>query len=280
MFLKIMLNFYGYGRFGHSGASRPILTINPGNACPFNRAMGKVGGERGFTFIEIIVASLIMMLIVAAVLQYHATTGVSKGQQYYLKAVQTAHAEMDKLRVLYVLDPDGSEFADTGAPPADIFLFRFTDSTTIEVPSPLFRVYYGEHGSADEMLRSIGDNNGVKNYADYYATAFEAVGFEDTDTLDRKTFAYFTDDGNTVTDSNPGGAELDASMAVIDDMGSPTDPEDDLLGNMGWWVEDVALPDTVNLKKVTFAFQFWYPGQDRTKVDPEVIVLKTTLVKP
>jgi hypothetical protein len=66
-------------------------------------------------------------------------------------------------------------------------------------------------------------------------------------------------------------------------MGYPADPEDDLLGNIGWWVENVpdGEPDITSIgKKITFVLQFWYPGQDWTRYDPEVIVLKTTVVKP
>jgi type II secretory pathway pseudopilin PulG len=252
-----------------------------------------VGGERGFTFIEIIVASLIMMLIVAAVIQYHASSGASRGQQYYLKAVQAARAELDKLRAVYELDSGSSEFEHTGPPPETIFLFRYnTGSSQLELPTgtpeELFHVYYSDHGQGTTLLKPLGINgpyspsesSGVSYYGHYYCQTYN--DFSDDDSVDRKTFTYFTHDDNPYhpPDYDLVERKIDASIAVIDDMGSPDNCENDLLGNMGWWVEDVAVSGVTHLKKVTFAFQFWYPGQEWTSVDPEVIVLKTTLVKP
>lgn len=236
----------------------------------------KLGGQKGFTLIEIIVASLILTLIVAAVVKYHTSAGVSKSQEYYLKAVQTTRTELEKLRALYELQSDATEFDSTGAPPNDIYLFKFTSSTSIDLPSPIYHVYYSDHGYSNEFLKSIGANNTVKDYHQYYETNYIA----DTDNIDGRTFTYFTNDGNTVTDTDGANGKVDASIVVIDDMGSPEDRKDDLIGNIGWWVEDVSISGTVYLKKITFALQFWYPGQDWTAHDPEVIVLKSTLVKP
>ena len=101
---------------------------------PLEKSISKLDGQKGFTLIEIIIASLILTLIVAAVVQYHSSVGVSKGQQYYLKAVQTARSELDKLRALYEFDTDSSfaEFDATVTPPDNIFLFKFKTSTEIE----------------------------------------------------------------------------------------------------------------------------------------------------
>ncbi|MBN2125275.1 MAG: prepilin-type N-terminal cleavage/methylation domain-containing protein [Deltaproteobacteria bacterium] len=236
-------------------------------------------GQKGFTLIEVIVSSLILTLIVMAVIQYHASSGASKGQQYYLKAVDTARAELEKLNAFKSLQPEASEFKETGPPPNEIFLFKFVDSTEIEVPSPIFRVYYDDHGYSNEFLRRMEGCNTVKEYRNCYITAFKVIGFLDTDTVDRKTFTYFTYNlGDTTTDFNTSQGQVDASIVVIDDMGTPGDPEDDLIGNIGWWVEDaVHYSGTTIFKNVTFALQFWYPGQDWTRFDPEVIVLKGTI---
>ena len=96
--------------------------------------------------------------------------------------------------------------------------------------------------------------------------------------IDLRTFTYCTVDGNTSTNSNlTSPYQVDVSIVVIDDMGSPVDPEDDLLGYVGWWVEkDSTYPD---FKTITLALQYWYPGADWKSVDPEVIVLKTTVIK-
>ena len=247
------------------------------NKMPLEKSILKLDEQKGFTLIEIVVASLILTLIVAAVVKYHTSVGVSKGQQYYLKAVQTAKNELDKLRALYELKSGVSEFDSTGPPPNNIFLFKFVDTSVVTTPSPIFHVYYDNSGST-EFLISIGTDNTVKNYRSNYKTAYSSI--IETDKIDSRTFTYYTDDNDTETDHTDGSGQVDASIVVIDDMGSPIDPEDDLIGNIGWWVEDVSISGTAYLKKVTFALQFWYPGQDWTEVDPEVIVLKTTLVKP
>jgi len=257
----------------------------------FKRALKISVRQDGFTFIEIIMASLILTLIVAAVVQYHSISGASRGQEYYLKAVQVARSEMEKLRALFEFDSDPNnpfpEFIDNvtayGGLPNVIFLFKFnSDGATIKLPinpttepNRIFHVYYNDHTFSNMFLKSLGPNNTVKDYHSDYITAFNS--FSDNDDIDKRTFTYFTDDGDTDTDSNVNG-QIDASIAVIDDMGNPADPEDDLLGNIGWWVEDV---DTAgDCKRITFVLQFWYPGQDWTRFDPEVIVLKTTVLKP
>ena len=260
--------------------------------------------QKGFTLIEIIVASLILTLIVAAVVSYHTSAGVSKNQEYYLKAVQTARTELEKLRALYEFDTDGSfaEFDDNvtdfGGLPPSIFLFKVGSGGSITLPinygtepDRIFHVYYQDHNTSYQgtpFLKPLGSappyavntKNSVKNYHQYYGEQYNILS--DDDNTDRKTFTYFTHDTNPIdkTDSIPGSGQIDASVVIIDDMGSPVDPGDDLIGNIGWWVEDVAISGTVYLKKVTFALQFWYPGQNWNEYDPEVIVLKTTLVKP
>jgi len=261
---------------------------------PLEKSKLKLDGQKGFTLIEVIVASLILTLIVAAVVQYHTSAGVSKGQQYYLKAVQVARAELDKLRALYEFDTDGSfaEFDATATPPDNIFLFKFKTSTEIEYPdnnTNIFRVYYKDHSSSYQgtsFLKplssttpyAVNTKNSVKEYHQYYEEQYNILS--DDDDTDRKTFTYFTNDSNDQADSIPGSGQIDASVVIIDDMGNPVDPNDDLIGNIGWWVVDVSISGTVYLKKVTFVLQFWYPGQDWTEVEPEVIVLTTTLVKP
>ena len=257
--------------------------------------MTKLSNQKGFTLIEIIIASLIMTLIIAAVVKYHSSAGVSKGQEYYLKAVKVARAEMEKLRSLYELDSGIREFEHTGSPPDDIFLFKYNIETgNLDLPSPLFHVYYDDHGYSADLLKPLGVNgpyqpdemSGVSFYHHYYCETFN--DFSDNDNRDRKTFTYFIHDTNNEyppdSDCTPCTSikcQLDASLAVIDDMGSPYDCEDDLLGNIGWWiVDDGIISGVTHLKKVTFALQFWYPGQEWMSVDPEVIVIKTTLMKP
>jgi hypothetical protein len=238
-------------------------------------------GEKGFTFIEVVISCLIMTLLVAAVIHYHSSAGVSRNQGYYLKAVQVARAELDRLRVFFELEPDAGEFnstqppPDAQSPPEPICLFTFTDETSIVVPDTIFRVYYESHGYGTELLQSLGADNSARDYHDSYVSAYSSLS--DTDEIDRKAYAYYANpDDDTETDYDEGGGSLDASLVVIDDMESPNDPEDDLLGNIGWWVEDVVgVPDC---KRITFALQFWYPGQERTE-DPEVIVLKSTFVR-
>ncbi|MBW1802944.1 MAG: prepilin-type N-terminal cleavage/methylation domain-containing protein [Deltaproteobacteria bacterium] len=266
--------------------------------------------EKGFTFIEIIIACLILTFLIAAVLQYHASSGASKNQEYLLKAVQSARAEMEKLRIMYSFHPDIEEFDHTGPPPQKIFLFKYGgwDSDEkkhlLDTPEPIFKIYYKAH--EDTLLKQTWGkqcdpndetcSSGVSWYQKSYCESRNQTGFEETDTIDKRTYTYFTDDGNTTTDftkyhKETRGFEIDASLVVIDDMGSPTDSDyndctsiytDDLLGNIGWWVEDAGIISgvTPHIKKITFALQFWYPGQDWTSVDPEVIVLKTTFVKP
>jgi type II secretory pathway pseudopilin PulG len=239
-------------------------------------------GQKGFTLVEVIVAGLILIFLVAALLHYHGSSSAAKNQEHYLKAVQVARAELDRLRAFYDLQSGVSEFDQTGPPPADVFLFKFNGTGTLDLPSPTFHVYYGDHGYGTVLFQSIGNNNTVKNYPGYYSSAFPLA---DAGVTDYRTFVYFTNDGNTVTDNNAAQGKVDASIVVIDDMGAPpstvgNEARDDLIGNIGWWVEDIASAGVTVAKKVTLALQFWYPGQEWTSVDPEVIVLKTTLVKP
>lgn len=250
--------------------------------------------QEGFTFIEVVISCLIMMLLVAAVIHYHSSAGVSKNQEYYLKAVQVARAELEKLRALFEFNTTGSfaEFTSNGPPPDSIFLFKHTSPTSIELPSPLFHVYYRHHGHDDEFLRPQGDSppydvnakNSVRHYHEYYEEQFNdfTIKPSDEDKKDKRTFTYYTWDTNPTdqTNSDPSNGKVDASIVVIDDMGSPEKPEDDLLGNVGWWVEDASSDGPgPKVKKITFVLQFWYPGQE-TSVDPEVIVLKSTAVEP
>ena len=122
-------------------------------------------------------------------------------------------------------------------------------------------------------------NNSVKDYHHYYRDQYNVL--RDDDNTDRKSYTYYTWDTNPTdeTNSDPNYGKADASIVVIDDMGSPDKPDDDLLGNIGWWVEDASSEGPgPNVKKITFVLQFWYPGQKMT-ADPEVIVLKSTIVE-
>ncbi len=250
--------------------------------------------QEGFTFIEVVISSLIMLLLVAAVIHYHSSAGVSKNQEYYLKAVQVARAEMEKLRALFEFDTTGSfaEFTPNGPPPNSIFLFKYTSPTAIELPSPLFHVYYRHHGYNEEFLRPLGDSppydvnakNSVRHYHEYYEEQYDAFNItpSDEDKKDKRTFTYYTWDTSPTdqTHSDPNNGKVDTSIVVIGDMGSPEKPDDDLLGNIGWWVENASdMGPGPRVKKITFVLQFWYPGQEKG-VDPEVIVLKSTVVEP
>lgn len=161
--------------------------------------------------------------------------------------------------------------------PANPYLFRFINTTTIEVPSPIFHIYYNDHGYSGEFLRSAGVNNQIMDYNASYKTAHDLLA--DEENLDSRTFDYFINTGTAdATDYSVGSAEIDATLVVIDDMSDPQDAGDDLIGNIGWWVEDV---DTEGkCKKITLVVQFWYPGLEITKHDPEVIVLKSTFIRP
>jgi prepilin-type N-terminal cleavage/methylation domain-containing protein len=256
--------------------------------------MLRSSGQKGFTLIEVITASLIMVFLVAALLNYHGSSGAAKNQVYYLKAVQVARAELDKLRALYEVDSGCSEFQHTGPVPAD-FLYRFTgvgeklEFSGPDPSKPTYHVYYTPHGTNETFLRPLGDSppyaplvkSGVSYYQKYYCEAYNKAGFEDTDQKDRRTLTYFTYD---TAPGYPPHADADhgqvnASLVVIDDMGSPYDCEDDLLGSIGWWIEDVAVSGVTVCKKVAFFLAFRYPGEG-TGVNPELVCLKTTLVKP
>ena len=252
---------------------------------PYNR-------QEGFTFVEVVISCMIMMLLVAAVMHYHASAGAPKNQAYYLKAVQVAKAELEKLRALSEFDTVSSfaEFTANGSAPNNIFLFRFTSPTSIELPNPIFRVYYADHRSnydGTPFLKPLGSDppygvnmkNSVKDYQEYYQEQYNEL--KDDDNRDRKSYTYYTWDTHPThqTDSDPINAKADASIVVIDDMGSPDKPDDDLLGHIGWWVEDASSEGPgQKVKKITFVLQFWYPGQKMT-ADPEVIVLKSTIVE-
>lgn len=258
------------------------------------KAMPNLSTQKGFTFIEVIISALILTLLVAAIVQYHSSAGAAKSQVYYLKAVQIAKSELEKLRVLYNLDKDGtfSEFSanvnQTQLLPSDLFLFKPGGGSAITLPidygtepERIFHVYYSDHGYTDSFLKSMTNDKDVSDYPATYKAAFD--GFSDTDLLDRRTFTYYTDDGDTTTDAVPASGQIDAAITVIDDMGDPTSAEDDLIGNIGWWVENVPSDepdDTARCKKITLVLQFWYPGLDWTENDPEVIVLKSTFIKP
>ena len=263
--------------------------------------------QGGFTFIEVIISCMMLLLLVAAVAQYHASSGASSDQKYYLKAVQVARAELEKLKALFELvhGQSAKEFTaqinpapDDRATPDDIFLFRFEDDgTSIELPyenqaapddDDLFRVYYQNHDDT-RFLRALGDSppygvnskNTAVEYHDYYVEAYDAFDLSaeglEADDVDKRLYTYFADDNNDTTNASAGAGKIDASVVVIDDMGSPEDPEDDLLGYIGWWVKNIDTPK--KNKKVTFVLQFWYPGQNKT-IPPECIVIKTTLVQP
>ena len=238
--------------------------------------------QKGFTFIEVIIATMMLMLVVGAILQYFSTAGASSKQIYDLKAVAALKSEANKLAALYKSGTTFSnEFTDTTPPPNNIFLFRYNSgSNQIDIPSPIHRVYYGEYYADDDkgFTLSIGDNNTVSEFHTYYEDAFNSkyATFNDNQKrdIDLRTITYCPYAvGDTSTDSNVSDPyQIDVCMVVIDDMDSPTDPEDDLLGYVGWWVID-----TGGLKEITIALQYWYPGADWKNIDPEVIVLKITV---
>jgi len=206
--------------------------------------------------------------------------------------VQAARAELEKLRALYEIDSGCSEFDHTGPPPGhglhrpsgvgEGIVFEGSEG-------PTYHVYYTDHGASETFLRGLGGSppypllvkSGISKYQEYYCEAYNKSGFQDTDGRDRKTFTYFTwDDGpGYPPHSDASNGLVDASLVVIDDMGSPYDCTDDLLGGIGWWIEDVAISGVTYCKKVAFFLAFRYPGQSQG-ISPEVICLRTTLVKP
>ncbi len=243
--------------------------------------------EQGYTFIEIIIALFNLLVIVAAIVHYHSTSGVSGNQVYDLKAVDVLHSEANKLEALYRKDKDLDEFSEISVNlPEEIFLFR-VNSNQVEVPSPIHNVYYSPHSALSiDIIKSLDNNNTINDYHKHYDDAFKLEYSVPSDTIDLRTFTFCTYDSaedppsTADTDSfglsNPSTATLDVSIVVSDDMGSPDEPEDDLLGYIGWWVEKVDL-GSESIKNVTIALQYWYPGADWKAVDPEVIVLKTTM---
>ncbi|MFC1824406.1 hypothetical protein ACFL9T_16985 [Thermodesulfobacteriota bacterium] len=256
------------------------------------------GSQKGYTLVEIVLASMLLVFLVGVVLKYHSIRGASHDQKYYLKAVETAKQELEKLRSLYEIDSGITEFENTGVPnaPDGLFLAKvISASPYLDILTPeVFKIYYSDHGQGDSFLRPLwgglvnpDSQNGVTHFGNRgaYESGFEAPGFDSSDTVDKRTFTYFLYDGNTETNftqNDQNNIKIDLAGTVIDDMGSPEDPMDDLLGMIGWWVEDAGVISGVtHLKKITFALQFWYPGQKPIKGDaPEVIILKTTFVKP
>jgi hypothetical protein len=266
---------------------------------PLRRDKTEWHGQKGFTLIEVLISGLLLTFIVAALLNYHGSSGAGKNQQYYLKAVQVARAELEKLRALYEIDSGASEFQHTGPPPS-LGLHHASgigDGIVFEGSSgPTYHVYYTDHGMNETFLRPLWfrpigggadlppphpplTTSGVSRYQDHYCATYQQ--FSDTDHKDRRTFTYFTSDNQPgyPPHSNGEKGDVDVSLTVIDDMGSPYDCSDDLLGGIGWWIEDVAVSGVTVCKKVTFVLAFRYPGQSSGQY-PEVISLKTTLVKP
>ncbi len=248
---------------------------------PFNYSTTRISNQQGFTFIEIVISSMIMLLLVTAVIHYHSSAGASKDQVYYLKAVQRASAELEKLRALCELEFDSvspiAEFANRAPPAGNLYLFKFVSGSVITVLSS-FNTYTDEYAytfgppKPEGFLKEISSPTTIDKYNQDYETTYKGIQ-ADGDDVDKKRVTYFA---NYTTNTGP----LDISIVVIDDMGSPIEPEDDLLGIIGWWVEDASISGPgAKAKKITFVLQFWHPGQSLT-IDPEVIVLKTTMVEP
>lgn len=239
--------------------------------------------QRGFTFIEVIIATMMLMLVVGAILQYFSTSGASRNQVYDLKAVAALKSESEKLEAFFKKAIYVREF-DTTAPPDDIFLFKYdSDSGNIDIPNPnIHRVYYGNY-EANGLTISIDNNNSIDNYHTYYEEEFDdryaLLDANQKEIRDLRTYTYCTfengESGEPYTDYDINNLEMDVCMVVIDDMGSPNDPEDDLLGYLGWWVEEEGTTSKILI--ITMALQYWYPGADWKSVDPEVIVLETTV---
>ena len=228
-----------------------------------------------------------LMLVVGAIVQYFSTSGASSNQVYDLKAVEVLKSEANKLVAIYIsgVTSLSNEFTDNSPLPDNIFLFKYNSSTSkIDLPtSTIFHVYYGDYNNEGYTIpigddsTAVGSKNTIDNYHSYYETAFDnnytSLSDNEKRDIDLRTFTYCTVDINSSTNVNDTTPfQADVSMVVIDDMGSPVDPEDDLLGYVGWWVEDIS-----GLKKITLALQYWYPGTDWRSVDPEVIVLETTV---
>jgi len=225
-----------------------------------------ISTQQGFTFIEVMISSMILLMMVAVTIQYHSSSGVHKDQDIYLKAVHKAHAELERLKSYYKNIGPVSNFVDfiENEPPEDLFLFKYDENNLIQYPAQLFHVYTQN----DPMiLRSLGTDNIPENYHKNYESIFENEGFDDpNNNSDGKVLVFYTDDGNTSANT------FDTSLVVIDDFGSPYDPIDDLIGNIGWWVENIGL----TCQRITFVLQFWYPGQPIT-IDPEIIDIQTIM---
>ena len=250
--------------------------------------------EKGFTFIEVIIATLMLMLVVGAIFQYFSISQASHNHVYDLKAVEALKSEANKLEAFAKAVSGTPAELSNNPPPANvIYLFKYNATTSqIDLPDPLnpHNVYYNEYfdtaGQPQGFTISIGDNNTIDNYHTYYETAFKnkyaSLSDDEKRDIDLRTFTYCTyESGESPYDTDYNATstpfQMDVSMVVIDDMGSPIDPEDDFLGYIGWWVEDD--PTYSDFKTITIALQYWYPGVDWKSVDPEVIVMKTTVIK-
>ena len=222
-----------------------------------------------------IIASLTLLVIISAIVHYHSSTGASNYQIYDLKAVEVLKSEADKLEAFFKgdINSSGDEFSSTGGPPNNIFLFKY-NSGQIDTPSPIHRVYYGDYYTEGYTIplgntsTSIGTYNTIDSYKTYYETEFQTKYDNLTDdakkNIDLRTFTYCTVDTDPTTNSNTTSPyQVDVSIVVIDDMGSPINPEDDLLGYIGWWVDDLS-----GITEITLALQYWYPGVDWKNVDP------------
>lgn len=248
----------------------------------FNNSINR---QEGFTFIEIVISMIILSVLISTIIHYHSSSGASSNQIYDLKAVNVLQSEANKLMAFYEIGSDDGEFEALGvgvSPPDNIFLFKYDPDTGLELPDPIHHVYYEEYYD-DRITISIGNNNLIEDYHTYYEDAFNTkydnLNPAEKKKTDIRTLTYCTVEAGESsprdTDSAPNS--VDVSMVVIDDMGSPEDPEDDLLGYIGWWVEDEG-DGTNDIKKITLAFQYWYPGVDWKNVDPEVIVLEITII--
>ncbi|GAF70555.1 unnamed protein product, partial [marine sediment metagenome] len=206
-----------------------------------------INQENGFTFIEVIIASLTLLVIISAIAQYHSNTGASNYQIYDLKAVETLKSEAEKLETFFKgdINTNDDEF-NTVSPPSNIFLFKYNTSGNIDVPANIHNVYYKNY-ETDGFTISIGDDNSIDNYHANYINTFNPKYTALTSTQkkfrDLRTYTYCnydsSEDPSYDTDYNVGSLQIDTCMVVIDDMGSPEEPEDDLLGYIGWWVEDI-----------------------------------------
>jgi len=234
--------------------------------------------QSGHTFVEIIVSSIIMLIIVGIILDFQSTANVSTGQIYYLKAVNKAKAELERLRIFFELkyDPNNIsyEFAHTGTPDK-IFLFKYNKlSNNLDFPAITNNAYLKDSSLKNSLIRTLeSPSEDYSDQVDYiyksYKKTFDSftIDGQDIDYKDKINFAYTLDEINSQI--------TNVSLIVIDDMGCPNDSLDDLLGYIGWWVERI----NNNSIQITYTLQFWYPGQNWMEFNPEVIVIKTVMTK-